>query len=256
MAENQSERKVLESLLEDSSVSVTDLSRKLDVSTVSVRSVLENLEQKGLIVRTRGGAVSAFHPSIVARQRHMVDEKKKIAEAAAGLVKDGDTIMIEAGTTTALIVKYLLGKRDVHVVTNSMLVLPYARISPSLHLTVVGGEFRPSTESLVGPVSLEELARFHVGFAFVGTDGFSLESGLTAHHVEGAEIVRKMAAQSDKSVLVADSSKHGRAGFVHVLPLSGLSMIVTDGGLAAEKVHELEKGGIKVCVADGAGRTG
>ena len=127
--------------------------------------------------------------------------------------------MIEAGTTTALIAKYLLGKRDVHVVTNSTLVIPYARFNPSLHLTVVGGEFRPSTESLVGPVALRDLEEFHVRIAFIGTDGFSLESGLTTHLVEGAEIVRKMQAQAKRTVLVADSSKWGKVGFARVLPL-------------------------------------
>jgi DeoR family galactitol utilization operon repressor len=233
-------------LAEDPNVSVGHLSDSLGVSTVTVRSDLNNLAQKGVILRTRGGATPAFHPNVIVRQNLRMEEKNRIAQAAADLVDDGDTVMIEAGTTTALIAKYLLGKRFVNIVTNSALILPFARINPGIHLTVVGGEFRPATESFVGPVAMAELERFHVRLAFVGTDGFSLEGGLTTHLVEGAEVVRKMAERSEEIVLVADSSKHGRIGFVHVLPVSRLSRLVTDTGLPAEAEAALEDAGIQV----------
>jgi len=240
------EREIVRLLAEDPNVSVGHLSDSLGVSTVTVRSDLNNLAQKGVILRTRGGATPAFHPNVIVRQNLKVEEKNRIAQAAADLVDDGDTVMIEAGTTTALIAKYLLGKRYVNIVTNSTLILPFARINPGIHLTVVGGEFRPATESLVGPVAMAELERFHVRLSFVGTDGFSLEGGLTTHLVEGAEVVRKMAERSDEIVLVADSTKHGRIGFVHVLPVSRLSRLVTDTGLPAEAVAALGDAGIQV----------
>ena len=194
---------------------------------------LNSLARKGVVVRTRGGAAPAFHPAIVERQNQRVEEKNRIAQAAAALVEDGDTIMIEAGTTTALIAKYLLGKRFVNIVTNSTLILPFARLNPGIHLTVVGGEFRPATESFVGPVALGELERFHVRLAFVGTDGFSLAGGLTTHLVEGAEIVRKMADRAETTILVADSAKFGRIGFVHVLPVSRLQRLISDAATKA-----------------------
>jgi len=245
-AGGHSERRVMELLLADPAIRVTRLAKALGVSTVSTRKVLNGLAAKGQIIRARGGAMPAFHPGILSRQQHNLEQKQRIAAAAAKLVHDGDAIMIEAGTTTALVAKYLLGRRDVHVVTNSALVLPHARMSPALHLTVVGGEFRPSTESFVGPVALEELSRFHVRVAFVGTDGFSAEGGLTTHLVEGAEIVRKMAAQADRCVLVADSTKWGRRGFVQVLPLKGVHAVVSDRGLARDAVRKLEKAKIQV----------
>jgi DeoR family galactitol utilization operon repressor len=179
-------------------------------------------------------------------QRTRVEEKNRIARAAAALVEDGDTIMIEAGTTTALIARYLVGKRDISIVTNNLLVLPYARSNPSLRLTLVGGDFRPNTESLVGPIALQELERFHVRRAFVGTDGFSLEKGLTTHLVEGAEIVKKMAAQARETVLVADSSKYGKTGFVLVLPLDGVSGIIVDSSLAPQDAAHLKEQNLTV----------
>jgi DeoR family galactitol utilization operon repressor len=150
--------------------------------------------------------------------------------------------MIEAGTTTALITRYFLGKRDLHVVTNSMLVISFARFNPAIRVTVVGGEFRASTESVVGPLAAKGLDEFHVGTAFIGTDGFSMEHGLTTHLVEGAEIVRKMREQSDRTVLVADSSKYGKAGFTRILPINAIDHLVTDVELppdAARAIRDL-----------------
>ena len=240
------EKEIVKLLAEDRGISVSQLSEQLGVSAVTIRSDLNNLAKKGVVVRTRGGAAPAFHPNVVVRQNLRVEEKNRIAQAAAALVNDGDTIMIEAGTTTALIAKYLLGKRFVNIVTNSALILPFARLNPGIHLTVVGGEFRPASESFVGPIALAELERFHVRLAFVGTDGFSMEGGLTTHLVEGAEIVRKMAERSESTVLVADSSKFGKIGFVHVLPVHQVKTVITDGELPESARAELAETGVEV----------
>ena len=235
-------------LADDRSVTVADISRALKVSTVTVRNDLQSLEDQGFIVRVRGGALPVFHQSILDRQREKSAEKDRIAKAAASLVSDGDTIMIEAGTTTALVAKYLLGKRNIHVVTNSSLILRYARTNPSLHLNLTGGEFRPMTESFVGSIALRDLEQFHVRYAFVGTDGFSIGDGLTTHLVEGAEIVRMMSSRAEKTVLVADTSKYNRAGFATVLPLSEISIIITDGEIAAADKKHIEELGIEIRV--------
>jgi DeoR family galactitol utilization operon repressor len=231
---NDREKEMIDLINSNTGISVGALVKKLGVSSVTVRAVLKSLSEKGFILRTWGGAFPAFHPDVMEHQRDRVDEKNRIAKAAAAQVADGDTIMIEAGTTTALIARYLFGKRDVSIVTNNTLVIPYARANPSLRITLIGGEFRPSSESTVGPVALQELERFHVRRAFVGTDGFSVDKGLTTHLVEGAEIVKKMAAQAKETILTADSSKFGKIGFVQVLPLSSLSLIITDTGLGPE----------------------
>ena len=239
------ERRILDLLATSNGVPVARMSEILDVSSVTVRSDLKALERKGYILRLRGGASPAFHPAILTRQREMADEKARIARAAASLVADGDTVMIEAGTTTSLIARHLLGRRDVRVVTNSTLVLPYARTNSGLHLTVVGGEFRPFAESLVGPTALKQLETFHVRIAFVGTDGFSLERGLTTNMVEGAEVVKKMAAQAERTVVVADSSKWGRSGFVTVLPLDRVDTLIVDRGLDDAAAEAILAAGVK-----------
>ena len=246
---SEREKEILKLLSNDPGVSVARMSELLGVSLVTIRSDLNDLSQKGIVQRTRGGAAPAYHPNVLERQNLNVEAKNRIAQAAAALVGDGDTIMIEAGTTTALVAKHLLGKRYVNIVTNSTLILPFARMNPGIHLTVVGGEFRPASESLVGPVALAELERFHVRLAFVGTDGFSPAGGLTTHLVEGAEIVRKMAERSESVVLVADSSKYGKIGFVRVLPLQGVRRLVTDAGLSERAAEELAAAGVEVSKA-------
>lgn len=232
---------ILDMLAREGTLAVSTLSKTFGVSEVTIRSDLKNLEEKGFINRTRGGAYPSFHKDILERQRLNMEEKNRIARAAAEAVQDGDRIMIEAGTTTALIVRYLTGRRGVQIVTNSTLVFSYARLNPALNIILTGGIFRKETESLVGPVALRAIADFNVRLAFVGTDGFSLERGMTTQLVEGAEIVKAMRHQADETWLVADSSKYGKTGFVSVLPLSDVDGIITDDGLdmaARERMSE------------------
>ena len=240
------ERIILNRLSADGSVSVGVLARDLELSEVTIRGDLKVLEEKGWINRKRGGAAPALHRDILERQRVFPEQKNAIAKAAAELVRDGDVIMIEAGTTTALIARYLAGKRDIHIVTNSTLVFSYARMHPNLQITMTGGEFRRTTESLVGPIALETISRLNVRIAFVGTDGFSLEIGMTTHLMEGAEIVKAMKAHAQTTILTADSSKYGKTGFSNVLPLSAMDLILTDSNLSSEAETELLDAGISV----------
>jgi DeoR family galactitol utilization operon repressor len=233
-------------LSDQGSVAVSALSHQLGLSEVTIRSDLKVLEEKGFLNRTRGGASPTIHRDIMERQHERLEEKNRIAKAAAELVRDGEVIMIEAGTTTALIAKFLVGRRDVHIVTNSTLVFAYARLSPTLQITMTGGEFRRHTESLIGPIALETIGRLNVRLAFVGTDGFSLERGMTTHLVEGAEIVKAMKSHSEETVLVADSSKYGKVGFASVLPLTQVDLIISDTELDDRAARELEESSIKL----------
>ena len=129
-------KEILRILSEDAGATISEISDRLNVSAVTIRSDLDGLSEGGYLIRTRGGAIPAFHQSILDRQKSMAEEKARIAKAAAEMVADGDKVMIVAGTTTALIPRFLLGRRDVHIVTNSTLLLPYVRINPSL---AIGG---------------------------------------------------------------------------------------------------------------------
>ena len=228
---NERESFMLDKMAREGSLTVAALARDLNVSEVTIRSDLKGLEEKGFVNRTRGGAHPAFYKDILDRQRLNVEEKNRIAAAAAEFVHDDDRIMIEAGTTTALIVRYLTGRRGVQIVTNSTLVFSYARLNPSLNIILTGGVFRKETESLVGAVAIKAIMDFNVRLAFVGTDGFSVERGMTTQLVEGSEIVKAMKNRAQETWLVADSSKYGKSGFVNVLSLSEVDGIITDSGI-------------------------
>lgn len=148
---SEREKKILDILTNESSLTVNEISSRLNVSRVTVRSDFNSLEEKGLIVRMRGGAFPAYHPEILESQRTMMAEKIRIARKAASMIKDGDTVMINDGTTSSLIPKFLLGKRDIRIVTNSTLIFTYARINPSLHLTLVGENSDPHRKLSSGP---------------------------------------------------------------------------------------------------------
>lgn len=246
-----SERKtmILDLLAEDGKISVSDLAKKFGVTMVTARADLVALEEEGYIVRTHGGAMPAFHPKIMERTRSKKELKASVARAAAQQIEDGDTVIISAGTTTALIPKYLLGKRDIHIVTNNTLLLTYARSNPQLRVTLVGGEFRPSEEGMVGPLALKAIEQFHVAKAFIGIDGASSKQGFTANCVESADFVRKMADQADQIFAVADSSKFGNAGFARILPFNGVHALVTDTELDEKFEHQLNEASVWIIKA-------
>jgi DeoR family galactitol utilization operon repressor len=235
------ERKILDFLLEKGAISVAGLSRDLEVSEVTIRSDLNSLEKRGLLSRVHGGAVPAIHPHILERQNLRVEEKQNIARSAVSLIQNGDTIMIEAGTTPALVCRYLGGKRDIHVITNSLLAFNAARNHPALRITLCGGEFRSSTESFVGPIAVETIRRFNVALAFIGTDGFSARRGVTTNLLEGSEVINMMKDRARRLILLADSSKYNLAGAVTFMGLSGIDGLITDSRIPAEAAEEMKE---------------
>lgn len=239
------ETHIIGRLARDGSLLVGALSRELGVSEVTIRTDLRNLEERGLLTRTHGGAEATGYRNVLERQLQHAAEKDRIAAAAAELVADNDLIMIEAGTTCAKIVTHLGGRRGVQVLTNSTLVVRHARVHPGLTVILTGGTFNRTSESMVGSVALRTIEDFNVRLAFFGTDGFTVGRGLTTGFAEGAEVIRAMKARAAESWLVADSSKYGRAGFVSVMDLAGLTGVITDDGLAPASRTDLNNSGLR-----------
>lgn len=232
---------ILSVLSDTGTASVADLALDLGVSEVTIRGDLRKLEQQGKLVRTHGGARPLTHKTILQRERINVDAKQRIAAAAAAMIADDDAVMIEAGTTAALIVKHLTGRQGVQVVTNSALVFANARVNPALTIIVAGGVFRPESESFVGPIAERTVGEFNARIAFLGTDGFSAERGLTTRFVEGAQVSNAMRERAEETWLVADSSKFGQAGFVSFMALEQITGIITDDGLSDDAAATLRE---------------
>jgi len=241
-----SEQRILELLAQQNAISVSRASESLGVSSVTTRRIFSILEAKGLIVRKRGGATLAFHPEITLRQRLQTEEKNRIAERAAALVSSNDSIMINATTTGALIMRYLRGKENVNIITNSTLLVPYAKANPSLNVILLGGLLHPHTEAIVGSMAMRELDGYFARYAFLGTAGFSVESGITAHMYDESEVPRRMVERSEKFVLVADSSKWNKCSLIKMMELRQASIIVTDTGLPAEAQEKIRDLGVEL----------
>lgn len=233
------EQYMLDQLARMGMLSVSALARDLGVSEVTIRANLRDLEGRGLLSRTHGGAQSTSFQSVLERRRQHAPEKERIAAAAAAMVNDGDRIMVEAGTTTSLVIPHLSERAGVQIVTNSTLVFATARRNPALRVTLTGGTFSHESESLVGPHALRTIDDFNVRLAFVGTDGFTTERGLTTGFAEGADVIRAMSGRAQATWLLADSSKYGRAGFVSVLSLDRLAGMITDDHIDGAALAEL-----------------
>jgi DeoR family galactitol utilization operon repressor len=243
---SERESRILARLAREGTLSVSELAREFGVSDVTVRADLRTLEEQGLLARTHGGAEATGYRNVLERQLQHSAEKSRIGAGAAELVRDGDLIMIEAGTTCAEIIAHLGGRRGVQVLTNSTLVVRHARLHAGLTVILTGGTFHRPSESMVGSVALRTIDDFNVRLAFFGTDGFSAERGLTTAFAEGAEVIRAMKARASQSWLVADSSKYARAGFVGVSDLGDLTGVITDTGLPPAARTELSNSGTDV----------
>lgn len=235
------EAHILEKLSQEGMVSVNALANELRISKVTVRSTLRKMEEQGLLARTHGGAHPSSIQNVLSRVEINAQAKERIAQAAARMVKDNDRIMIEAGTTTAGIPRHLSHLTGVQIVTNSTLVFNQARLNPNLRVIITGGAFHRGSESMVGPLAKQAISKFNVRLAFVGTDGFSLEHGITTQFAEGAEIVQAMSKQAEQTWLLSDSSKYGKTGFVNVIDFTALTGIITDDNLPTSTVKLFQK---------------
>lgn len=218
------------------SVLVNDISAKLAVSEVTIRADLRLLERKGLLARFHGGAARIKVPlqepganelSLHDRYTVAADRKQRIATAAANLVREGDTIILDSGSTTKLLAEALLNVANITVITNNLAAAYVLSANKDLTLVVCGGTLRHKTVSLHGVLAEQALRGVSANILFVGADGLDGQQGITTFN-EGYAISAVMAAVANQVVVVCDSSKFGRKGFNTVLPIEMIDIIITD----------------------------
>jgi DeoR family fructose operon transcriptional repressor len=223
----------------------------LGVSEVTIRRDLEELEAKGLLERTHGGAIEARRLQTEFPYReaaeHNRDEKRMIGQAAARLAQAGETVFLNGGTTTLEVFRHL--DIPVKVVTNHVGIAAESSESPTeLHL--VGGEFRSNSSSCVGPFATDALRRVFALRAYVGVEGLSIRSGLTTPAAPEAEVAKVMIEQTQGPVIVvADHSKIGLVADFAIASLDDIDVLVTDAGIDEEYREDLSALGIEVLVA-------
>jgi DeoR family transcriptional regulator, fructose operon transcriptional repressor len=245
-------RRIQEFLQEHRAVRVSTLADLLGVSEVTIRRDLEELERRGLLERTHGGAILAQRiarePLYVEAVSHHPAEKQRIGAAAARLATEGDTVFLNGGTTTLEVVRHL--GPHVRVVTNHVGAALEAG-DRDIELIVVGGEYRFASNSCVGDLATRTLRGIFATRSFIGVEGLSLRSGLTTPALAEAELARVMIEQTHgQVVVVADSSKVGTVADFSIAPIEAMTILVTDSGLDDEFGKELTGLGVRVVVAD------
>lgn len=234
-------------------VEVGDLAESLDVTPETIRRDLTALERHGLVRRVHGGAIAierfGFEPTLESRTELHREEKRRIAEMAIGLVPEHGVVLLDAGTTTGVIAELLPHGRELTVVTDSLTIAGALARRTDLELHLFGGRVRHRTLAAVGPWAVHALADVHVDVAFIGTNGVSVDRGLTTPDEAEAATKRAMIEASACPVLVCDHSKIGTNHFHRFGELSSIDTIVTDSGLDPETAAALGAHGPEVLLA-------
>jgi DeoR family fructose operon transcriptional repressor len=228
-------------------VVVADLARHLKVSPVTIRKDLQDLEERGVVQRTHGGAIlraaAPFDPSARERATANTTVKAAIARLALDFVKDGDSIILDGGTTTLELARLLAG-RPITVITNSVSILNLLLNDPAIELIATGGTLRGHSGNLLGPLLGAALSRFRVDTAFMGATGVTA-SGPSAGTLLEAEAKLAMLGSASRAVLLADGSKAGRSSLVFTGPWSRYEAWITDDR-AGSVIGDAEGQGVQV----------
>jgi DeoR/GlpR family transcriptional regulator of sugar metabolism len=228
---------------------VEELSERLEVSPATVRRDLSELEERGLVRRVHGGAVSIEsrldEPLFDDKTSLAASEKRGIAGMAATMINAADTIYLDGGSTVLELASLLKERTDITVVTNSLRAgIELSGIGP--HLIMTGGTLRRRSQTVVGGLSQSVLGEIHVDKAFMGTIGIALNEGLTTTNTDEAFTKKLAMSRASQVVLLADSSKIGVVSFAHAGDIGDIDTLITDANAPAEFVSKLEEEGIDV----------
>ena len=232
MTADERRKKILEILNKEGSVRVISLSRFFDISEVTIRNDLADMEYKGLLSRVHGGAVSTYKPyySMNLNQRLTTnqEQKKIIAKKIAGMVENNDTIMLNSGTTTLLVFRALPQNFNLSIVTNSISIALEAASNPNFNIILLGGLINPKFQFTFGDDAHRQLRDYHADKLILSVDGIDLEHGFSTYYDKEAEIDRIMLQQSNLNIVAADFSKFNRRAFTKISGLEVADYIVTD----------------------------
>lgn len=246
-------QQILDTARANGRVEVAGLARDLAVTPETVRRDLTALERRGVLRRVHGGAIPVerlgSEPGIADREIRAASQKERIAMAALDELPDGGSIIIDAGTTTVRLAQLLPQDRELTVVTHSIPVASALVSRPNITLHLLGGVVRGRTLAAVGEWTKAQIGEVFADVAFMGTNGLSVERGLTTPDIAEANVKRALMEASRRTVVLADHSKFGREDFARVAPLSDVDTIITDRELDVELAEDVENAGPRVVIA-------
>ncbi len=251
-------RLIMEQLMENKKILVADLATQFNVSPSSIRLDLAELEQRGLLRRTYGGAMlpESFDEQIIitksilpARQETLKEEKEAISKAAAALIDDGDILLLDGGSTMGFFAQQLTNKRNLTIVTNAINLIPILTTCPDSTIYISGGLFLPRYEIVGGEIAAEVLSRFHILKCIMGTDGISIQHGLTSTDYEVALVKRKMISISKQLIVLSDHTKIEQVCLLPVAPIEKIHHLVVDRNAPPTFIEAARALGVQVIIA-------
>jgi DeoR family fructose operon transcriptional repressor len=244
--------KIMDLLNQNKKVTVTELVRLFNVSSATIRSDLRELNDKGQIIRTHGGAIietgAGFEPDTKQKRDLNLAAKQQIARIAIDLINDGDTLIFDTGTTTLELAKRLNQRQRITAVTNDFEIARVLEEMNSIGIVMLGGELRKNFHCTVGAAGIEMLAQLTVDKAFMGTNSLSISNGASTPNIQQAEIKKAMIASAKKTVLLCSNRKLGKDSFAHFASLDQIDTLIIEKIDMNEK-FEFEERGVEVLTA-------
>ena len=246
---NDRQINILKLLGENNLTSVNDLASNLDVSSATIRQDLSFLESEGLIRRVHGGAVLEDADDLSNRLGYNYEKKLRIARRAAELVSDGDTILIESGSTNALLARELVKKKNVTLITSNVFIARQFRKNEKAAIILLGGIYQQSSESLVGKITRSSIDQINFDKAFIGIDGYTTATGFTLRDIFRAEISSYIIRKATDTIIVSDSTKFGKIELTNICNLADIKRIATDDELSGNFREEFIMSGVELILA-------
>lgn len=244
------------------SVTVSDIAKEFNISESTARLDLKDLEEKGVIIRTHGGAIIdddvsvnslLTSESIKKRINCMTEEKKAIGQKTTSLIVDGDTLMIDGGSTTSFVIKSLKNKRNLTVITNSLLIIEDLINKPDVNLFILGGLTLRKHGVTVGALTNNDLTSFFPNKTILGIDGLSVDRGLMSEDPAVpavAAVKSEMVRISEQLIIVCDHTKINKSCPMFVAPIDEVDYLVTDKGISKKDYKAIMQKGVEILVAD------
>lgn len=238
-------QKILEILHRDGKVRVNELSALFDISDVTIRMDLADLEAKGMLSRVHGGAVSSYktyyNMDMQQRLSANLEKKQAIATKVVSMIEERDTIMLNAGTTTLTVFRAIPPHLNLSIVTNSIAIALEAGTNPNFHVVLLGGSVDAKHQFIYGDDAATQLEKYHADKLILAVDGITLDNGLTTYYNQEVELDRIMLSRSATKIIAADSMKLGRTAFAKISDISEADYIVTNNDISTyEDVEELK----------------
>jgi len=252
MLNEERRRAILDIINREGRVVVKELARRFSTSHVTIRNDLEALHDQGLVQRTHGGALplqigALLDPSLREKEKLHPVEKQRIAEASTALIKEGESVVLDSGTTATAVARALRRNRNLTVITNAVNIA--AELAGTMiEVILTGGNLRENSFSLVGPLAEETLHRLSADMMFLGVDGFDVRYGLTTPNLLEARVNRVMMGIARRVIVICDSSKFGRRSLSLIAPPSAVHHVITDSGVPKADLRVLKESGIEVTV--------